>query len=322
MNYYVPTVFEDVQVSTGAQDISIGTGGILINMVTKSGSNRFNGSALQTYQSKNTQADNIDDALKQAGIRPNANATDLITNSNFQAGGPFVKNKLFYFGSINYQATHVAVVGFPAVVPYSFVPTPLANTSDKDTTDIIAGEGKVTYQLGTSNRFEGYLSKQRYDKPNRGASNTVTQESNSKELDTFVITQLSYNRVLSDRMFLDSKISYNNTHFPLYQKTDMQSLLDNSTSTRFRNRASSALMFRRRAQFLANWQYYLPQLAGGRHEFKAGFDNGYTPEDVNTTRVGDVNLVFTSLPTAAASSVQIFNTPLHQRRAVMTSALY
>ena len=82
----------------------------------------------------------------------------------------------------------------------------------------------------------------------------MTQESNSKELDTFVITQLSYNRVLSDRMFLDSKISYNNTHFPLYQKTDMQSLLDNSTSTRFRNRASSALMFRRRAQFLANWQ--------------------------------------------------------------------
>ena len=39
MSYYVPTVFEDVQVSTGAQDISVGTGGILINMVTKSGTN-------------------------------------------------------------------------------------------------------------------------------------------------------------------------------------------------------------------------------------------------------------------------------------------
>src|SRR5436190_1440444 len=322
MNYYVPTVFEDVQVSTGAQDISVGTGGILINMVTKSGTNRFSGSALQTYQSKNTQSDNIDDALKQAGLRPNANATDLITNSNFQAGGPLVQNKLFYFGSINYQATHVSVVGFPAVVPYSFVPTPLAGTSDKDTTDILAGEGKINYQLGPSNRFEGYLSKQRYDKPNRGASNAVTQESNSKELDTFVITQLSYNRVLSDRMFLDSKISYNNTHFPLYQKTDLEPINDNTQSVLYRNRTSTQIMFRRRTQIVSNFQYFLPQFAGGRHEFKAGFDNGYTPEDVDTTRVGDVNLVFNSLPAPVPVSVQIFNSPLHQERAVMTTALY
>src|SRR5436190_2126349 len=325
MNYYVPTVFEDVLVSTGAQDISVGTGGILINMVTKSGTNRFSGAALQTYQSKNTQSDNIDDTLKQAGIRPNANATDLITNSNFQAGGPLVQNKLFYFGSINYQATHVAVVGFPAVVPYSFVPTPLANTSDKDTTDIIAGEGKVTYQLGTSNRFEGYLSKQRYDKPNRGASNTVTQESNSKELDTFVITQLSYNRVLSDRMFLDSKVSYNNTHFPLYQKTDLEPINDNTQGVLYRNRTSTQIMFRRRTQIVSNFQYFLPQFAGGRHEFKAGFDNGYTPEDVDTTRVDDVNLTITSSGNpivAKPNQVQIFNSPLHQERAVNSTALY
>ena len=325
MNYYVPTVFENVEVSTGAQDISIGTGGILINMVTKSGTNRFSGQALQTYQGKNTQADNIDDALKQAGIRPNANATDLITNTNFQAGGPLIKSKLFYFGSGNYQATHVSVVGFPAVVPYSFVPTPLANTSDQDTTDIIAGEGKMTYQANAVNRFEGYLSRQRYDKPNRGAGNTVTQESNSKELDTFFISQLAYNRVLSDRMFVDAKISYNNTHFPLSQKTNLQPLNDNTSGVLYRNRTSTALMFRRRAQIVSNFQYYLPQLLGGRHEFKAGFDNGYTPEDVDTTRVDDVNLTITSTggpSTAKANTVQIFNSPLHVERAVMSTALY
>jgi len=325
MNYYVPTVFEDVQVSTGAQDISVGTGGILINMVTKSGTNKFSGAALQTYQSKNTQSDNIDDTLKQAGIRPNANATDLITNTNIQAGGPLVQNKLFYFGSFNYQATHVAVVGFPAVVPYPWVQTPLAGTSDKDTTDIIAGEGKVTYQLGTANRFEGYLSKQRYDKPNRGASNTVTQDSNSKELDTFVITQLSYNRVLSDRMFFDGKVSYNNTHFPLYQKTGLEPVNDNTQGVLYQNRTSTQIMFRRRTQIVANAQYFLPQFAGGRHEFKMGFDNGNTPEDVDTSRVDDVNLTITSSGSpivGKANTVQIFNSPLHVERAVNSTAIY
>jgi hypothetical protein len=323
MSYYVPTVMENVEVSTGAQDISVGTGGIMINMVTKSGTNTFNGSVLQTYQGEKTQVDNIDDALKALGLRPNANSTDIITNSNLQVGGPLLRNKLFYFGAVNYQATHVSVVGFPAVVPYSFVPTPLSNTSDQDTTDILAGEGKVTYQLNGNNRFEGYLSKQRYDKPNRGANSTTTQESNSKELDTFVITQLAYNRVLSSSMFLDSKISYNNTHFPLYQKTDLQSLNDNTSGVLYRNRASTAIMFRRRMQAIANLHYYVPELLGARHEFKLGFDNGFTPEDVDTIRAGDVNLtILSNAPGVRANTVQIFNSPLHVERAVMTTALY
>ena len=327
MSYYVPTVMENVEVSTGAQDISVGTGGILINMVTKSGTNSFSGSALQTYQGEKTQADNIDDALKALGIRPNANATDIITNSNIQAGGPLLRNRLFYFGAANYQATHVAVVGFPAVVPYSFVPTPLANTSDKDTTDIIAGEGKITYQLNGGNRFEGYLSKQRYDKPNRGAGagNPIagTQESDSKELDTFLIAQLAYNRVLTSSMFLDSKVSYNNTHFPLFQKTDMQPLQDNTAGVLYRNRTSSAMMFRRRIQVISNFHYYVPEMLGGRHEFKVGFDNGFTPEDVDTTRADDVNLsMLSNAPGPRANTVTIFNSPLHVERAVMTTAIY
>ena len=144
-----------------------------------------------------------------------------------------------------------------------------------------------------SNRFEGYVSKQRYDKPNRGAGPGLTQDSNSKELDTFVISQLAYNRVLSPRMFMDAKISYNNTHFPLFQKTDLQPLTDSSNNNAlYRNRQSSQIMYRRRLQAIANWQYYQPNLLWGRHEFKGGFDNGYTPENVDTLRVDDVNLVY------------------------------
>ena len=321
MYYYVPTTLDNIQVSTGAQDIAVGTGGVFINMVTKSGTNRFSGLALQTYQGHSTQGTNVDDTLRAAGLRPDANSTELLTNSNIQVGGPLIQNKLFYFGAANLQQVHVNVPGFPAVVP-SYLKAPLSGSSIQDTTDIVAGEGKVSYQLGAANRFEGFFSKQRYDKPNRNALVSTTQESDWKELDTFLIAQLAYNRVLGSRMFLDSKISYNNTHFPLYQKTDLQPINDNSANVLYQNRASTQLMFRRRVQFITNWQYYLPQFAGGRHEFKAGFDNGYTPEDVDTTRVDDVNLAYTSAGTPAAATVQIFNSPLHQERAVNTTALY
>ena len=40
MNYYEPSTFENIQVSTGAQDISMGTSGTLINMVTRAGTNQ------------------------------------------------------------------------------------------------------------------------------------------------------------------------------------------------------------------------------------------------------------------------------------------
>jgi hypothetical protein len=322
MNYYIPSAFENIQVSTGAQDIAIGTGGVLINMVTKSGTNTYQGLALQTYQSAGTQASNVDENLLSKGFRPDANSTELISNTNFQLGGPVLRNKMFFFGSANYQATHINVPDFPTAVP-SYIPTPLSGTSDQDTTDIAAGEGKITYQLGPANRFEGYLSKQRYDKPNRGAASGLTQESDSKELDTFVITQLSYNRVMTDRMFMDAKLSYNNTHFPLYQKTELQPLTDQSNNNAlYRNRQSSAIMYRRRLQMVANWQYYLGNFGGGRHEFKGGFDNGYTPEDVDTLRADDVNVSFRSLPTPAATTVTVFSTPLHQERAVNSTALY
>ncbi|MGH9410320.1 MAG: carboxypeptidase regulatory-like domain-containing protein [Vicinamibacterales bacterium] len=321
MNYYIPSAFQNIQVSTGAEDISVGTGGVFINMVTKSGTNQLSGEALQTYQGKPTQSNNVDSTLLNDGFRPDSNSTQILSNSNVQVGGPVLKNRLFYFGSFNFQATHVKVPGFPAVAP-SYIATPLSATSDEDTTDILAGEGKLTYQLGQKDRFEGYLSRQRYDKPNRASSVGNTQESDWKELDTFVVTQLAYNRVLSNQMFLDAKVAYNNTHFPLYQKTDLQPIFDNSTGIQYRNNTSNPLMFRRRTEAIANWQFYVPDMLFGRHEFKAGFDNGYTPETVTTTRADNVNLVFTSLPTPSASTVQIFNTPLVQQRSVMTTALY
>jgi carboxypeptidase family protein/TonB-dependent receptor-like protein len=325
MNYYDPSSFDNILVSSGAQDISVGTSGVVINMVTKSGTNRFSGQVLQTYQGEKTQTDNIDEALKQAGFRPNANAVDYITNTNVQAGGPLLRNKLFYFGSFNHQPTHVNVPGFPAVSP---VPVLLGDTSDQDTTDITTGTGRLTYQLA-AHKFDFYGSRQRYDKPNRGASATVTQDSASKEYDFDNVLQGLWSWVLTDRLFANTNISFNNVDFPLYQKTTQQPLEDiaPNPTIQLRNRTSSAIMERRRLEVQSNWQYYVPQFLRGRHEIKGGFNNSYTPEDVTTERVDDVNVRYRSFATSATSlagpvDVTIFNSPFTVKRAVMNTAFY
>jgi Carboxypeptidase regulatory-like domain/TonB-dependent Receptor Plug Domain len=324
MNYYVPQALDNIQVSTAADDISIGTAGVFINMVTKSGSNRYGGSFFGTCQGDcgvNTQSSNIAPAQQADGIRAGSNGTNILTNTNFQIGGPIIHNKLFFFDSTNFQAIHVGVTSFPAVAPLG-IETPLSTTSQQDTTDTLAGEGKVNFQLNTKNRFEGYLSKQRYDKPNRGSAFSNTQDSDWHELDTFVIMQASWNYVMSDRMFLDTRVSYNNTHFDLNEKTDLQPLTDNATFNTYQNESSQPFMFRRRSEVLSNWQYFLPKWLGGRHEFRLGFDNGNTPETVTTSRAQNVNITINSLLTPEAQTVTLFNSPTIVNRAVNSTALY
>lgn len=324
MNYYEPATFENVQVTTGAQDISMGTSGTLINMVTRSGTNRFGGQFGGTYQGKGTQWDNVDEELKEAGFRPEAQAVDYISNANVQAGGPLVQNRLFYFGNLNNQQTHVNVPGFPAISPPQ-IPQ-ITSGNERDSTTIWSTSGKMTYALGTS-RFEGYGNYQWYDKPNRGAGPGVTLDSNQKEDDTFLISQVSWSWAANNSLVADTKVAYSNTHFPLLQKTDQQTILDNATGVRLRNTTLNQLMFRRRWQVTSNWTYFLPEFVGGRHELKFGFDNGYTPEDVTQSRAGNVSLTFrsqagTASQPAGPGNVTIFNTPIVLERAVTNTAIY
>ncbi|MEZ5316147.1 MAG: TonB-dependent receptor [Vicinamibacterales bacterium] len=320
MNYYEPSTFENIQVTTGAQDISMGTSGTLINMVTRSGTNRFSGKTLFTYQGSGTQWENVDAELQDFGFRSDANAVAYISNFNGQAGGPLIANKLFYFASYNNQQTHVNVPGFPAIIPAE-LPRVLSN-SDQDTTDIVSITGKLNYTLNNANRLEGYGNYQWYDKPNRGANASTTEDSASKEHDTFPIAQLNWNTVLGDRSFLDTKLSSNNTHFPLSQKTDLQPLFDASTGVQQLNRNADFLTFRRRLQFTSNWQYFIPQAFGARHELKVGFDNAYTAETRTDSRIDGLQLRYNSLPTPRPVRVDIYAYPLVREMRVMNTAIY
>jgi hypothetical protein len=319
--YYDPSSFEDIQVSSGAQDITVPTGGVFINMVTKSGSNRFGTSALFTYQAEGTQSDNIDDELKNFGLRPNAAAVDKITNFNVNAGGPLVRNKAFYFAALNDQRTHVNVVGFPAVGDFG-------GDDIIEKTDITSIFARPTVQLSTNHRIDGTVSRQLYDKPNRGASNTNTPESTWHERDILAVYQGLWNWVLSSRAFVDTRFSYNSIDFPLQLKTTQQTLADITFNPNIRTRSNTTnqVMFRERYQFSSNWQYFIPEWAGGRHELRAGVDNAYTPDSVDLRRNDEVQLTYRSQPSgttpAGAAQVILSNTPLFQERAVMNTALY
>ena len=87
-----------------------GSTGVVVNSVTKSGTNKFAGRVFEYYQSNQLQATNY--FLKLAGEENPESGSNVYGGS---LGGPIVKNKLFFFG--NYEGTRTnaaANLNFPA----------------------------------------------------------------------------------------------------------------------------------------------------------------------------------------------------------------
>src|SRR5262249_27701515 len=83
------------------------TVGSSVNIVTKSGTNQFHGSAYGYFRDHLTQANNFIDNLRGSGELYSQN---LITGGTF--GGPLVKNKLFFFASYEFVKSDLGAFNF------------------------------------------------------------------------------------------------------------------------------------------------------------------------------------------------------------------
>ncbi len=97
MLYYDQGMFEEINYQTSAIPAEVMTGGIYLNMVTKSGSNRWRGDMKTFYANKNWQSDNFDDAIA-AGLPGGIPITKLY-DFNLAGGGPLVRDKLWINGA-------------------------------------------------------------------------------------------------------------------------------------------------------------------------------------------------------------------------------
>jgi Carboxypeptidase regulatory-like domain/TonB-dependent Receptor Plug Domain len=309
--YYDFDAFDDIQVSTGAHDITVPTSGVFLNMVTKGGTDQWRGRSTFTWLGDATQSQNIDDELARYGFRPDTNSVDFVSDINVSGGGPIIARKLRLFGSFRDWRVHVNV-------PAAF------STLVLDKTDITSGMVNATYQINDKNRLTGFYSRQYYKKPNRflvAPTTNLEQPSTSNEDDVFDVYQALWNSVLSNNFFIDARLGLNKIFFPTYLNGSDQTLLDAATSIRTRNYFAGTERWRDRYQANATGQYYLDEWLGGRHEFKFGFDHAHAPVENRVTRFDDVELTYNSA-TNQSQIATLFGTPFYSKSAVDVTALY
>jgi hypothetical protein len=102
--------FEEMQITTGGNDASLATGGVVLNMVTRRGTNDWRGSGRYYTVDKGSQADlHFDQGdLGQSGPWNNnhpqtaftqGNRIDKIEDYGLELGGPLVHDRLWLWGS-------------------------------------------------------------------------------------------------------------------------------------------------------------------------------------------------------------------------------
>ncbi len=102
-SYWDFDAFEEMNVTTGGGDVTIQSGGIALNMVTRRGGNKHALGGRVYFTDEKFQGENVTDELIQQFYRTDIAGTVGIRNIKdwgFNLGGPVIKDKLFYWGSI------------------------------------------------------------------------------------------------------------------------------------------------------------------------------------------------------------------------------
>jgi hypothetical protein len=262
--YYTFDTFDEVNFTTGGNDVRVPTGGLGIGLVTKRGTNSYHGSAGINFAHDKLQWSNLPDELRgDARLRGNdkADHTDQINDYAFDLGGPIIKDKLWFYGSYGKNDIRVRR---------------LNQTSDK--TLLKNYSAKVNWQAGDSDMVSAFWFFGAKEKIGRAGAAPVSQalegtlwnQGDATSDGPPGFSKLEWNHIFGPSLFFNMKAAYYNQGFTLAPQggLDGQFIVDNIRSE---SRGTSNDLRFLRPQYSINGEAsYFANAWGGNHEFRFG----------------------------------------------------
>ena len=306
-SYYDFDAFQEMTISTGGVDVTQQTGGVGINLVTKSGTDRFRGSSRYYLTDESLEANNITDELRRQGAT-SGNPIQNIKDYGFEMGGPIQRGRAWVWGSFGKQTVDVGVVGFykPSAECQAFkssavaLASPIASVNaclNTDRTLLQTTNLKGEVQLFKGNRLSAFNNFAKKERNARGADDlhpieTTTPQGavdasfgkhwwNTGPNPTYKVGD---QWVVSDRVLVDLQYTHVGNNFTLGLQSpdlrDTQPTLVVSTGMNGRSAAESVFI-RPVNSVTFNSTFFLPGLIGADHSLRVG---GYW-RDSNTTSI-------------------------------------
>jgi hypothetical protein len=322
---------EEISVDTAAMGAEVGGGGgANINVIPKTGGNALKGSVLWNVTGKGYwdgfTGNNITDDLRAQGVTDPTlrNLRDF----NADAGGPFLKDRLWWFGSFRNYSTVEATPSYTIVNADGSLTNPF-NSNLRNYT----ASGK--YQINKSNALSAFWTYNRKFQPNRNAGaaqpnpiNTLHQESPKN------LFNANWTSVFGQNTFLEVSSTYFHMHWPSTFSDEFLALpADRQRPSTFNvttgiyldgpEPTGQRLRDAYRHQTNIGVTRYIDGFLGASHQLKTGFENWWTPtgtdsfeifDDSRLRYTGAANVCNATVRTGCVpSEVFLYNTPLTQK---------
>jgi len=275
--YYDFDMFEELNITTGgAADVSIQTGGIALNMVTRRGGNRMT-LAGRFYLTDNFfQSENLTDELRARGVL-NTNKIQQIKDFGFNAGGPIIKDKLWWWGSYGVQDIFVWTI-----------------TNNQDKTLLNNYNFKVNAQVLPNNRFETLISSGAKEKFGRNSSFEKPEgdHQTGKYHWGSPVVKLQDEHIFGNNFFLSGKFTFNDAGFgwrPIPDPNCVNPIVYDNTLGKYvpygdgsGTSWGSYGVSRPRKNYQLQATYFNDALLSASHEFKVGAEYSHKTQDYLT----------------------------------------
>ena len=270
---------QEFEVNRNAYSAEYGrAGGAVINVVTKSGTNAFHGSAFEFFRDDSLDANSYANKIRT----PVTGKQELrIHQFGASLGGPIVKDKAFFF--LSYDAQRRSIPNPITLTLPSNLPTDPETQAGLSLVQSKAGDysltrdqdvflAKVDWQLDSKHRLTFRYNHQNFTGGNNESSGATSAEEHTG--DSLVRTRtanVSLSSVFSPSLFNELRVQYGKDEEPGEANT-------NDPEVNSRQGGQTVLVFGRnffspRETTITRWQVAdVLTTIRGRHTIKAGFD--------------------------------------------------
>jgi outer membrane receptor protein involved in Fe transport len=251
----------EVSVTAVGGDVETSAPGATNIQTFKSGGNTFSGLEQYTYEAGSFVGNNIDAATAARGYTGNPNL--LFWETHLDLGGPILRDKLWFYGAYNEFRLDQALSGVDPSVA-----TDITKVSDPML--------KVTWKASTKNTFVGFLMPRNYkQKPNRNLSASTSPDSVLAQASKTWIKKIEWQRIWSNRMFMDVRAAACCEVWPMATKVDAAvdpPRMDTATQLVTGAGWNAYNLNYGKPQTLGNITYFLPTKHAGSHDMKFGYE--------------------------------------------------
>jgi len=254
-------IMEEISVQSGGLKAEYGAvRGAVINVVSKSGGNKFSGTASVYYRHESFQSDNTTGTPlegEQSGYK-------YEVEPGLTLGGPIVKDKLWFFANFSFNKREQYVPGYPYnqdteipaddMRPYPYL--------------------KLTFQPNQNNKFVFSYNFSDIRRNHRGASRYETEEGTWKQETPTHVFNAHWTHSFGSSLFMNIKAGGYYSEFNLLAKSDRSWLYEYTTGYATGSYGYDDMYLRHRLQTNADATWFVDDFYGA-HEIKFGAEFQY-----------------------------------------------